>query len=1216
MDDARSTLLADSRRVPSVGGGSAPAPVGSVRSDGRRRGVRLALIAVLAALACAVLPGAALASSVTNFTMVPSSTAATATQVTYTATFRATTALAANTGTVTIIAPGVTFPSGGCDYFFDDQTTFHTDQCLSVAGQGTDDIVVTVPYQVNAGNTVSITIEGSVNPPGSGSEADSISTSSDNTAVNDTVTYTGPTAVTGATLDTSSTSADATAVTYTLSFTPTNLLSGTAVVNLTVPGATFPASTCDYTIENRSTLQSDQCPAVSGGGTDSVAVGISNVVYSAGQGVQLTIIGVSNPTASGSPASKVSTSSDPSNVSLTTPFATETALSSLELTQTSTSEDATDVTYVANGITKNGTTPNSNITLTVPGATLPSNGCDYIVENLSTTVTEGPCLTVVSGGASDTVTVQTNYLTVAAGQRIQLTAIDVSNPPSSGDQSVALSTSSDPLPVTQTVDFTPNTAVRELDLTESSTSANATGVTYTAIFTPSNPLDSHSTVTLTVPGATFPVATYCGQYEIIDVSTGQSNTCTSVTGTGSDALTFTMGSFNVTTSQRLEVVAGNVSNPTSSGDETVSVSTSSDPGTATQVVDYTASTAVRSLELTESSTSAGATNVTYQGSFIPTNALEGDSTVTLTVPGATFTTLTYCGEDQIINESTTQSATCITFSGAGTDSLTFDLNTDGGVQATDVQRVEFIAESVTNPASSGDQSITVSTSSDPAPVTKVVDFTSETSVASVIFAQTSTSAGATDLDYSATFVSTNSLTGDATATLTIPGGAFASTYNYCGEYELINVTTGQSLTCPNIVTSDEGTDTMTIETQNNFTATPGQVVELIANSVANPASSGDESIAVSTSSDPKPATKTIDYTADTAVRSVQLTESSTSSDATLVTYTLSFVPTNALNPQSTVTLTLPGADFASSYSCDYSLTNVSLYNVYNTCPSGISGSGDTATIPLNNFSVTSSQRLQVVVQGVSNPTTSGDQTFSVTTSSDPAAATKVIDFTAPTAPKAFTVTPSTLVAGSANVSYTISFEPTNELYGRLSAFTITVPGATFPTNNCDYMITNETTTQSVTCPPTSETLSDSVTVEIDGITTTASEPLQVVVTGVGNPSDPGSVTATASTTSDPAAATKSVVFVGGGKAAKGAQPVSSSVGSAQPSQASGSASGSAATATTLSSSVATHANATTRTKGRTGSGRRLSRRRSTKKVRAGARKTRRRARGAARRRTR
>ena len=228
----------------------------------------------------------------------------------------------------------------------------------------------------------------------------------------------------------------------------------------------------------------------------------------------------------------IATSSDPLPFEQKVSFTAPTSVGSAYVTLSSTSATATDVTYTASFVPHNNLTAGySTITLTAPaGTTFPSSGCDYTVTNVTTGASYYCETPTVSGGGS-TVTISTSSVSAVGGiQRVNVTVLGVSNTSTEGSLGVSMLTSSDPTPVSETVNFTKPTSVGSAYVLLSSNSVNATDVTYTASFVPHNSLTGgtsggYSTITLTAPaGTTFP-GSGCGNYTIKNETTGASYTC-------------------------------------------------------------------------------------------------------------------------------------------------------------------------------------------------------------------------------------------------------------------------------------------------------------------------------------------------------------------------------------------------------------------------------------------------------------------------------------------------------------------------------------------------------------------------------------------------------------------------------------------------------------------------------------------------------------------
>jgi hypothetical protein len=1138
----------------------------------------LAIGVVLAGISAAP----ALATEVGSLSVTLSSTSTNATQVKYSASFVSTHALTANSSKITLTGPaGTKFPASSSDYAVEDPRTHQSGNGgTPTVSVGENEVTITTSIGANAGDHFVVIVDGVSNTSTEGSQNVGIATSADPTTANQAIDFTAPTSIGSASVALSSTSTTATNVTYTASFKPTNALTGSySTVTLTAPtGTTFPSSGCgNYTVADTRTHQSYTCEsatlsAVGGSLTNNRAtIGIYYYSESAGDSMVVTVNGVSNTSTEGSQDVSVSTSSDPAPFEQKINFTAPTSVGSASVTLTSTSTTATEVSYKASFTATHALTANySTITLTAPaGTTFPSSGCVYTVTD-ETTGQSDTCdpAKVSEGGNSATITM--NSYGASAGNSLVVTVYGVSNTSTKGSQNVSVSTSSDPASVTPLIDFTAPSSVGSASVSLSSTSATATDVTYTASFVPTNSLTgSYSTITLIAPeGTTFP-SSGC-VYTVTDETTGQSYTCeTAKVSAEGNSVTIGMYYYSASAGNNMQVTVYGVSNTSKTGSQNVNISTSSDPAPVSKAVNFTAPTSVLYPAVSLSSTSTNATQVTYIASFQPKSSLTGGySTITLTAPaGTTFPTS--CGDYNVTNVTTGASNGCETptVSGGG-NSVTIATNSVSAVGGNN--RVQVTVYGVTNTSTEGKQNVSISTSSDPTPVSEATGFTAPTSVsdANIYVGSTdSTSVNATQVTYTATFQPKNGLTGNhSTITLTAPTG---TTFPSSGcNYTVRNETTGASYTCETPTVSGGG-NSVTIGTYAVSAAGFGtNRLRVTVNGVSNTSVIGIQNMSISTSSDPTPVNQAVNFTAPSSVGSAVISPSSTSTDATQVTYTTSFIPeSNLTGGYSTITLTAPaGTTFPTSCG-DYNVTNVTT-GASNGCETPtVTGGGSTVTIATNSVSSTGYvNRVRVTVNGVSNTSTTGSQDVSVSTSSDPTPVNQAVNFTAPTSVGSANVSLSSAAEGATQVTYTASFIPKNSMTGNSSTITLTAPeGTKFPTSGCVYTVTNVTTGASYTCEtPTVSGGSNSVTIGTYAVSAVGNtQRVQVTVYGVTNTSTKGSQDVSVSTSSDPTPVNQAVNFT-----------APTSVGSALVSLSSTSVSATGVTYT--DSFIATHALATQR----------------------------------------
>ncbi len=608
----------------------------------------------------------------------------------------------------------------------------------------------------------------------------------------------------------STSAADATNVTYTISFTtsPTGSLApDTGTITLAAPGGTVFNSNDDYTVEDVTT--GTQCGlensiTSNGGDTTTLTVGGGCSSIAAGDAVLVTASAVSNPsTTSTGDAVTVATSSDTTVVSSNTYAITAAeAVTSPTVTLSTIAAGATNVSYDVRFNTSSTGALESNystVTLTLPAGAVFTSGSSFTIADVTTGTNCGAYNVQTSNGGA-TVTLTDGCTTIAGGDTVLVTASAVSNPAttSSGD-AVAVSTSSDTLSAqTNTYAITAAKAVASTLLTLSTTEAGATDVSYTTAFTTSSTgglAPYYSTITLAAAAGT--VFSSSGYYTIEDVTTAtQCGLNNWVTSDGGAMVTLTVaGGCTIAAGHTVLVTASQVSNPatTSSGD-TVTVSTSSDTLSAqTNTYAITAAKAVSSPSVILSSTTAGATNVTYSTSFTTssTGALAPSySTITLNAPtGTVFGT-----DSSYTIEDVTTGAQCSGYS-AGTSNngatVTLSDNSNCGTIAGG-HAVLVTATGVSNPGTAATgQSLTVSTSSDTLSAqTNTYAITAAQAVSSPLITLTTTAAGATNVTYDVRF--TTSPTGAlapyySTITLNAPTG---TDFTADSTYTIYDVTTG------------------------------------------------------------------------------------------------------------------------------------------------------------------------------------------------------------------------------------------------------------------------------------------------------------------------------------------------------------------------------------------------------------------------------------------
>ncbi|MCU1428770.1 MAG: hypothetical protein JWL83_2770 [Actinomycetia bacterium] len=528
------------------------------------------------------------------------------------------------------------------------------------------------------------------------------------------------------------------------------------------------------------------------------------------------------------------------------------------------------------------------------------------------------------------------------------------------------------------------TAVGSPSMSVSSHSVGATQVNYTVKFVATTALTPASTIALTGPvGTVFAPTAGCSPYIVSNLTVHATNGCLSASASGNNAV-ITYG-LNAAAGNTVSVTANAVTNASSTGVQNMVVSTSSDTTPVNLPFTLSASSAVTGGSVVLSSHAATATNVSYSVSFTATNAMTANySTITLVAPaGTTFAPTNGCGPYRVQDDTTGGATGCLSAAvsgGGATVAVVMPVNAGVG------DHVSIVANAVANRTTSGPGTLAFSTSSDPKLVALKFKLKGKTAVKFAGLHVTSTAATATAVTYSVRFTAVSGLTaGFSTITLAAPTGTTFSPISGCGPYRVSDDSTGQATSCLAALVSNGGA-TVTVTTP--VSVGTGDLVSIDANAVSNKATAGANNVTFSTSSDPKTVALSSTLTAPTAVGSAGLTLTSNVHSATNVTYSVSFVATNALSAGfSTITLAAPaGTTFGPTSGCSpYFVSDVST-NLATSCLAAVVSNGGamaTITLPMD---VGTGDIVNVTVTGVTNASGTGAQTLNVSTSSDPVAA--------------------------------------------------------------------------------------------------------------------------------------------------------------------------------------------------------------------------------------
>jgi hypothetical protein len=944
--------------------------------------------------------------------------------------------------------------------------------------------------------------------------------------------FTGSTSVSEVSAKANVSSAHATLAVYTVTFkTDSAVPAQTGFIRLQAPvGSVFPNDIADYLIDNgaHEAIPAEVQVNPNGEGENVVELYLPTAVaVEAGSAIETQAYGVDNPTVAGT-ADKlaVSTSSDVKPVEASFPIAAESAVGEVKAGANTTVAGAHEVVctvaFTAAQAISNGN-PGWNyqspgyIRLTAPKGTVFSDGsiADYEITDggkhqyISSYVVVNPEDEVDAKNVVDVYLPggEQNGFSIAAGDRVELRAYGVANPSSeNGAGKLAVSTSSDAKPVETSFPVTAESAVGQVKASANTTSAGAEEAVYAVSFTAGQPLSEGNPgwfdqapgyIRLTAPaGAVFP--TWNGDYIVTDgkdsfyASGVVVNPENEVDAKNVVDVYLPAGSngFPVKAGDTVALEVAAVGNPESADSAgKLAVSTSSDVKPAETSFPITAESAVGEVKASASTTSAAAHEVIFSASFKASQPLaDGDQIentgagyIRLAAPtGAKFPT--WNGDYIITDGKDTFYASQVAVDPEKEGENVVDVYVPTGttgfpVKAGDTVALEVAA--VANPASAdGTGKLAVSTSSDIKPVEASFPITAESAVSEVKASANTTSAGAREVVYSASFKASQPLddgnqienTGAGYIRLAAPAGAKFSTWN--GDYI---VTDGKDSFYASQVAVDpekEGENVVDVYVPIGTTGFPvkaGDTVALEVAAVANPASAdGAGKLAVSTSSDVKPVETSFPITAETAIGELHAHASTTAAGAADVAYTASFKASQPLSDGNQiesagagyVRLAAPAGTVFSGWSGAYTISDgAHSYYPSNAVVDPEKEGNNVVDLVLptgaTGFAVKAGDTVEVDAYGVQNPSAAdAGGELAVSSSSD---ATRVA--------VASPITPETAVSeassGLFEGVYTARFATTTAISGGdplsnapRGYVTFTVPAdATLPGSGSDYQFT-------------------------------------------------------------------------------------------------------------------------------------------------------------------
>jgi YVTN family beta-propeller protein len=541
-----------------------------------------------------------------------------------------------------------------------------------------------------------------------------------------------------------------------------------------------------------------------------------------------------------------------------------TSVTDTALTATSTEVGATEVSvrvsFVATHALATGT---DSVTLDAStGYVFPADSaCDvYNVTDLNTGDDDG-CSPLLSGAGTNEVTI--GVPNVSAGDQVTVSVDGVTNPSARGSGSISVSTSEDTTPVSMATTITAATPVGQADFTTSDSGADyQVGFVSTAGLSEPDGATVMSTITLVAASAAiFPTDSSCSSYVVTDLTTGVIDSCTGpVSGIGTNQIT--MRTPNVSPGDQVAVTIEGVTG--SPATPTIKLWTTSNPTHAGPISpDALSGSSLGSLSFTTSSPDAGATEVTDQLRFTATQTPAGAYSITLDAPsGTVFPASGNNSNYQIDDLTTNQSASGVDVSGNGTNDVVITDNIPYESPAPPItagDQVLVTVGGVTNPTTAGAGDLDVSASFDTTPIAVDDATTSSTAVSNIAFTASSDVAGATGVTDLIRFTAGEAATGAYTITLDAPvGTVFPASGNNDNSYLIENLTTGQSVGggLNYYVVDGAGTNQVVINDVIPYEAgapffNPGDQVLLTVNGVTNP--SGSQQATIATSSDPTPA---------------------------------------------------------------------------------------------------------------------------------------------------------------------------------------------------------------------------------------------------------------------------------------------------------------------------------------------------------------------------
>ncbi|MGD0376926.1 MAG: hypothetical protein ABSB01_20385 [Streptosporangiaceae bacterium] len=395
-----------------------------------------------------------------------SSASASAAKVLYAETFHSTGPLVSGTSTVKLASAGAVFPlcSASGQYILVDDTTGAEGVPCPVGGSSAGPSITLADggLTTKSGDEITVLAYGVANSAKSGSGTFSVTTTPSAGRASEPIDLTAQTSVSPLVLSLVSSSASAAEVAFSATFKVTNGFTPSGagddfstIALKAASGTKFPASG-SATVFNDATGAAAGSTVTSSGTSATVLPGSGgNLGAGAGDEISVIVFGATSPSSSGTGTAAVSTTSDPAAASAGYLVTAKTSVVDDIVQLSSTKAGASGVTYSFTFRTSNGlvTATNSDSAITVslpPGTGMPPGAAVSVTDD-----TIGQECGGVSSikGTTATVALSTGSCPQELGAKDVVTLVlkGVTNASSMSGASVALSTSSDPAPLTTAV---------------------------------------------------------------------------------------------------------------------------------------------------------------------------------------------------------------------------------------------------------------------------------------------------------------------------------------------------------------------------------------------------------------------------------------------------------------------------------------------------------------------------------------------------------------------------------------------------------------------------------------------------------------------------------------------------------------------------------------------------------------------------------------------